>query len=240
MYKVHSYPIDKLYSGILNGKNIVVFVSDLEGKNLIRPLTVNEYDIVNIDSIEIVEPFLETLRKADLDVFLTDQNGLQKKEISAQQIADLNKVLYRKRTLDEHYAKRNRLLSNNVACVVSDLLGLNVRTNPSTAFGFDQVMPINEIVVSAQKLQNFKSYLINYLEVGFLTEGSVIVTKEEDVCDYRVLRALKRSKIKRTEELKENNFEVRAKDTGQITVNGVDIKEYSKRQESGFQKVIHF
>ncbi len=240
VYKVHSYPIDKLYSGISNGKNIVVFVPNLEGENLIRPLTINEYDIVNVDNIEIVEPFIETLKKADLDVFLTDQNGLQKKEISVQQIVDLNKVLYRKRTLDEHYAKRNHLLSNNVACVVSDLLGLNVASNPSTMFGFDKIMPINEIIVSAQKLQNFKTYLINYLEVGFLTEGSVIVTKEGDICDYRVLRALKKSKIKKTEELKANDFAVTAKGTGQITVNGLDIKEYSKKQENGFQKVIHF
>ena len=80
MYKVHSYPIDKLYSGISNGKNIVVFVPNLEGENLIRPLTIDEYDIVNVDNIEIVEPFIETLKKADLDVFLTDQNGLQKKK----------------------------------------------------------------------------------------------------------------------------------------------------------------
>ena len=233
--KVKTYPLDHLYFAHHNGKDAVaLLINDLE----------NVY--VNISSghimdknAEIVSSFLTVLKENNLDILLTDVDGNQQQRLSVARINDLLKILERKWTLNQVVEHRNQIISNNVSNIVSDLLGLNIST-PSTPFRFSEKLGTTEIVVQAKKLELFKKFLLEYIKASFLTSHSIILSNGKDGQDYRVSRSLKKAKIIRTEQMKNNTFSVNVNKDGKLKINDVDINDYQRKQDLGFQKTFRF
>ena len=135
--------------------------------------------------------------------------------------------------------QRNHIISNNMSNIVSDLLGLNI-SNPSTPFKFSERLGTQEVIVPAKKLVLFKKSLLEYIKASLLVEPSLIITYGKDGQDYRVARSLRKAKIIQTEQMKNNAFSVNVSREGRLRVNDIDINEYQRKTESGFQKTFKF
>ena len=73
-----------------------------------------------------------------------------------------------------------------------------------------------------------------------MTETNVIVRFGNGLIDYKILRSLNKAGIKQTDQMKQNSFLINIGNDGKILINGIDINEYNKKQNTGFQKTIKF
>lgn len=236
--KVKLYPLDQLYLVRFNKKPTVSILVEGQKSHFVDVFSGNIYN--SLDSgFEIVSSFLEALKENNLDILLTDSDGTQKQQLSLAKITDLLKLLERKRTLNQVMEQRNHIISNNMSNIVSDLLGLNI-SNPSTPFRFSERLGTQEVIVPAKKLVLFKKSLLEYIKASLLVEPSLIITYGKDGQDYRVARSLRKAKIIQTEQMKNNAFSVNVSREGRLRVNDIDINEYQRKTESGFQKTFKF
>lgn len=226
-----SFPLEKLYL-ISYNKKITVGVIGV-GNRIVDVF--NELHDSSNTKFEIKALFLDVLKEYNLDILLTDSNGNQMQKISITKVVDLLKLLDKKQFLNQTDEK-NKIISNNAANIISDLLGINI-SKPSTNFNFSESLGTKEIIVSARKLKLFKQFLAKYIEIHLLAEPNVIMTYSKDGQDYRIVRALKLAKIKQTEQMKENTFTLIVNKEGKLKINDLDINEYRHKQDSGFQKV---
>ena len=235
--KVKLYPLDDLYLAKEKRKTTVCLQVDDKRPYYIDVLNGNIYN-QDID-YKIISSFLEALKENSLDILLTDSDGIQMQQLSSAKVADLLSLLERKKTLNQVVAQRNQLISNNVANLVSDLLGLNIST-PSTPFKFSDKLKTKEVIVPAKKLTIFKKVFLEYVKASLLSEYNIIITYGPDGQDYRIARSLKKAKIMQTEQMKSNAFSLSCNKEGKLKINDLDINEYRKKQETGFQKTFRF
>ncbi len=235
--KVKTYPLEQLYLGYYNGKITVALLND-EFEN--RYSDVFSGRMYNLDKkFEMISSFLTTLTENNLDILLTDADGIQQQQLSSAKINDLLKILERKRTLNQVIVQKNQIISTNVSNIVSDLLGLNI-SNPSTPFNFSEKLGTTEIIVPAKKLTIFKKYLLEYIKASLLTNPSLILTYNQTGQDYRIARSLKKAKIIQTKQMKNNQFSINVSKEGKLRINDIDINDYQRKQDLGFQKTFRF
>ena len=224
------YPIEQLYLIDINGKKIIALFDDNECFEINSGKKIENYKI--IDSLKNI------LIAQNLDIFIIDINGNLKEVLNINDIEFLYQVLQKKLSLPVASLQRMQALSNKLANIISDLLGLNVTVNPSTPFNFVNSFDITEVVVSAKKLAQFKFYLSKYLRAYLIANKSVEIIYEVGARDYRINRALNKSRIMISEKIKENIFSIAVMPDGKIMINGIDIRKINVNQ--GFQKTINF
>lgn len=221
-----SYPVQSLYLVAIDDNQIVAYLDDHN----------NCFDIYSnkIDNYKIIGSFDELIKSNGLSLLITDSNGNPKRYLNADEINFLSKILKRKLSYSQQIKQKNHVISVNIVNIVSDLLGLNVKINPSTPYKFEETFDINEILVSAKKLKTFKKALINYINASLIGDRNISITYEVGERDYRISRSLETANIVQTPRLKQNTFSLSFLN-GKLEINNRDIKEYQ-----GFQKTIKF
>ena len=237
-FKIKLYPLDQLYFGYYNKTATVGFLSENLERLFVEPGEQVHKPDFN-EKFKPLSPFLDVLVENNLDVLLTDVDGKQLQQLSCAKINDLLRILWRKNNLNQVLEQKNEVISNNATNIISDLLGLNLST-PSTPFNFKERLGTNEIVVSAKKMFLFKKFLLEFIRASLIANPVVILTYEKGSPDYRILRSLKKAKIEQTEMMKNNTFSVNINQAGKIMVNDINVNEYQRNQEHGFQKTIKF
>ena len=238
MSRSNSYSVDRLYFGNLNGKLKIAYL--IENKigvcAFLNPSP--NYFTERLNNFEIIDQLVSVLKQHDLDILITDVNGNQKTGLSSEEVAYLLKILDRKINLSLVAAKKTEVLSRNVSCIISDLLGFNIKVNPD-GFDFSNIVN-NEIILSAKKLNLFKHYMKDYTQASLIADNTLIFSCTEEGRDYRISRALNKARIPLTDKLCQNTFSIKVDRSGKILVNGSDLEEYKREKEVGFQKVIKF
>ena len=221
-----SYPAQSLYLVAIDNSQIVAYLDDHN----------NCFDIYSnkIDNYKIIGSFDELIKSNGLSLLITDSNGNPKRYLNADEINFLSKILKRKLSYSQQIKQKNHVISVNIVNIVSDLLGLNVKINPSTPYKFEEIFDINEILVSAKKLKTFKKAMINYINASLIGDRNISITYEVGERDYRISRSLETANIVQTPRLKQNTFSLSFLN-GKLEINNRDIKEYQ-----GFQKTIKF
>lgn len=220
LHEVH-YPIDKLYYAEIDGYECIVCEIFLNHKPKYKELiTIPDYYVVDkiLDkSFKIVKSLKEEIEEKQIGVCLLSKDGREKREVTIYEIINIIKVntLLEKRSFDD--------LNNvciNMANQITDLLGININSNPSSTLKLSNV---EEMAIPAIKVQKFKNLLFNYIKISIILDGNVSVSNK----DYRVLRALKGAKIKTPEF--ENEFTIVGNSNGEISLECSNVVE-------GFQK----
>ena len=223
------YLIEQLYLIDINGKKVIALFDDSECIEIKTGKKIENYKI--IDSLKNI------LINQNLDIFIVDVNGNLKEVLNIDEIEFLYQVLQKKLSFSQTGLQRIQSLSNNITNIISDLLGLNVTINPNTPFNLVGLFDITEVVVSAKKLVQFKYYLAKYIRAYLIANKNIEITYEVGARDYRVTKALNKSKIMISENIRKNIFTLTVTD-GKIFINGIDVKKININQ--GFQKTINF
>ena len=234
MAKIKTYSINDLYFGLVDDKRRIGIL-DKEGIYHNFYYVSQKADEAFNEKFKVIASLKDILIKTGLDVLLLDKNGNPKEFLKSEEIRYLLNILERRLSMSQVILQRSNVISSNVVNIVSDLLGLNVST-PATPFKFQEKFDINEILISAKKLKQFKKYLFDYVQASLIAEKSVRLVFEVGARDYRIARSLNKAKIIQSSRLNQNIFSVDANLEGRIKVNDVDIKEYPK--EKGFKKTI--
>lgn len=224
-----SYPIDSLFIVMVDGIKKIVYK---DVSNRYYDLDSNE-----INDFKFIDYFEEILKENELDLLITDISGNPKKNYTKEEINFLFKILERKASLSQQNLQRKQIISVNVANIISDLLGLNIKISSNTPFKFDDLLGVDEVLVPARKLKLFKMNMIKYLRASLIDEEKLSIKYDDVEKDYRVTRSLNKAGIKETERLSKHTFSVTLSN-GKLRINDVDIQKYQKDQ--GFQKTIKF
>lgn len=237
-----TYSLEKLFTAKVEGKDLVVVQMNTQNgvfyrnaSNLSYADNVRHY---SASEITIVEPLKEAVLQNELGILLKDSYGNDKAEFSGGEITQIVKSITARKSLNPNQINYIQKTSEAITSIISDLVGLNVKTNPSSPLKLVEERTIQNIVIPASKLVLFKQTLVKYLSTSFLTERVAIISNYGDCQDYRVARSLNIAKIKVTPELQKNVFSVRADLEGNIKIDDVDV--YKRGVEQGFQKRIKF
>ena len=239
---VKKYGLEQLYVGTFKEKNRIAYYDDIS-KMYINFSILNrseEYDKRFDEEFVVDKPLSEALEKENLTILLTDSNGNRKKELSFFEINDILIAISRKKILSSSTLGKQAVIAKNITDLVSDMLGLNSENNPSTSPIFLRNFDISYSIVPAKKLKEFKQNLYEYISISLMTETNVIVRFGNGLIDYKILRSLNKARIKQTDKMKQNSFLINIGNDGKILINGIDINEYNKKQNTGFQKTIKF
>ena len=217
------YPIQSLYLIATNSSEIVAYLDDFN----------NCFDIHSnkIENYKIIGSFEELIKSNDLNLLIVDKNGNPKRNLTVDEINYLLKILKFKLSISQQIKQRNHAICVSIVNIVSDLLGLNVKTNPNTPYKFESEFDINEILVPASKLRLFKKAMIDYINTTLIVDRNISITYEDGERDYRIIRSLNKAGIKESERLAHNTFSL-SLSNGKLEINDRDIKEYQ-----GFQKI---
>lgn len=224
-----SYPIDSLFLITVNGIKKIVYQD--------KSKKCYDLDFNEINDFKFIDYFEEILKDNELDLLITDISGNPKKNYTKEEINFLFKILERKASLSQQNLQRKQIISVNVANIISDLLGLNIKISSNTPFKFDDLLGVDEVLVSARKLKLFKMNMVKYLRASLIEEEKLSIKYTDEEKDYRVTRSLSKAGIKETERLTKNTFSITLSN-GKLRINDVDIQKYQKDQ--GFQKTIKF
>lgn len=190
------YLVDKLY--VLNNK--IIF--DYE----------NEYDSI---------PLKNYILENNLEIFLYNNDGSNKIYFTLQECEEIIKLNNIKNNIPFQQQKKLKITSLKLANIISDLLGINIKTNPRTRINKDG---ISYVVVAAKKSALFRNILTSYIYISLIKENKLEISSN----DYRILIALKKVNIKSNNL---NNFTIIVQKNGEIKINN---------QEPTFQKTIKF
>ena len=237
-----AYPLEKLFVAKVEGNDLIVIqINTPSGVFYRNALNLSYTDSVkhySAGEITIIEPFKETVLQNGLSILLKDAYGNDKQNFTVGEISQIAKTIGALKKLNPNQISYIQRTSGSITNIISDLLGLNVKTNPSSTAKVMEERTIHNVVVPASKLVLFKRTLAKYLSASFLTERVAIISNYSDCQDYRIARALHIAKIKTTNELQKNIFSVRADLEGNIKIDDVDV--YKRGVEQGFQKRIQF
>lgn len=236
------YELNQLYLGKHNNYVKIAYYDENSGRyvNVLIPNRTETYNKKFDEEFEVELPLEEVLKNENLEILITDSNGVKRTELSPVELNGLLVVLSKKKKLSPSLLQKQGLIAENIVNIICDLLGLNSENTPSTSFKFLKNFDINYSIIPAKKLQEFKKNLYAYIDAALMTEASFIVRYGQGVFDYRILRSLNKANIKQTDQMKQNSFLINASNDGRILINGIDINEYNKKQNNGFQKTIKF
>ncbi len=236
------YELDQLYIGMCNNNVQIAYYDENSGRYINASLTnrTESYNKKFDEEFEVGLPLEEVLKKESLEILITDSKGVKRTELSPVELNGLLVVLSKKKKLSPILLQKQSLLVENIVNIICDFLGLNSENTPSTSFNFLKQFDISYSIIPAKKLQEFKKNLRAYIEASLITETNFIVRYGQGIYDYRILRSLNKANIKQTDQIKENTFLINVSNDGRILINGININEYSKKTNSGFQKTIKF
>ena len=221
-----SYPIESLCYGFVNNNKTVVYIDEFKR---CYDLNFNE-----VKDFKFIDYFEEIIHENDLDLLVTDIHGNPKKNLTKDEIIFLEKMVERKSLLPQQVLERKRIISVNIANIISDLLGLNIDLRSSTPFKFIET---NGILVPARKLRLFKINMAKYIRSSIVSNEVITIRYDDTERDYRIKRSLNKAGIKESDKLKENKFSLSLVN-GKIKINDIEAQKY--QQEQSFQKVIKY
>ncbi len=224
-----SYPVDSLLVGIVDGIKKVIYIDEFK--------KCYDLDSNEIKNFKFIDYFEEIIKDNEIDLLITDTSGNPKKNLTKEEINSLFKILEKKASFSQQILQRKQIISVNVANIISDLLGLNIKISPNTPFRFDELLGVDEVLVPAKKLKLFKMNMAKYLRASLIDEEELLIKYNDDSKDYRVTRSLNKAGIKESERLNSNTFSL-SLSNGKLRINDIDIQKYQKDQ--GFQKTIKF
>ena len=222
--KTKRYPIDKLYYAKVDSKDSIICETlsnrCIKYKHLI---TLDDYEIIDkyVIDFNIKKSLKEEINKKKINGCLISLDGKDKKELTIEEIIKIIKLTV---LLENKSFNRLNEMCKNIVNQISDLLGINVLSNPSSDLIIKEV---EEIVIPASKALKFKELLFNYIKISIIIDGNVSISND----DYRIKRALKGCKIKTPEF--ENKFTITANSDGEVLLdckNVEEVKTYSKQK----------
>ena len=222
--KIKRYPLDKLYYAKVDSKDSIICETMINRCIKYKQLiTLNSYEIVDefVIDFNIKESLKEEIKRKKINGYLINLDGKDKKELTIDEIIKITQLI---ELLENKSFNRLNDMCKNIVNQISDLLGINVLSNPSSDL---VIREIEEIVIPASKTLKFKELLFNYIKISMIVDGNITITND----DYRIKRALKGCKIRKPEF--ENKFIISANDNGEITLdcdNVEEVKVYSKQK----------
>jgi hypothetical protein len=184
------YPLDKLYYGYVEGYESIICEIDINHKpKYVELITLPNFvfiDRVLNNNFEITKSLKEEINNKNLDVCLLTKDGELKKEINISEVENFVKLI---NLLENKPFNDLNETCTNVVNKISDLLGINVYSNPSSNL---KLKNITEVVIPATKVIKFKNLLFKYIKISIILDDLITISNN----DYRIIRALKCSKIK--------------------------------------------
>ena len=220
------YPINKLFYGKVDGVECIICEMYSNHNQIFKQLiNLNDYSLVDkkIYDFKIIKSLEEEIKEKKMQVCLYTKNGEDKKTIAIEDIINIVKI---SKILDDKTFDNMSELCYMMTNKISDLLGININSNPSSNL---IIKDIEEICVPATKVLKFKTNLFNSIKISLILDGNVEIYND----DYRVLNALKKSGIKINGI--ENEFFISIDTKGQeelqcdyIIKNNKHVKSYQK------------
>lgn len=221
--KIKHYPIDKLYYAKVDSKDSIICET-------ISNKTIKYKQLFNLDNYEIIDDYVldfkmkktvkEEIKNKKINGILIDKDGKNKKEITIDEIIEIVKLI----SLLENKSYNNlNYMCKNMVNQISDLLGINVYSDPSSDLS---IKDVEEIIIPAPKVSKFKELLFDYIKTSIIIDNNIAITND----DYRIKRALKSCKIRNPED--ENKFII-STNNGEILLecdNVEEVKVYSKQK----------
>lgn len=218
----HSYyPLDKIYFGNVEGTDCIICELVQNHKSIyIELISLPDFSFIDRvlgNNFKLYKSLKEEIKENNINVCLLLKDGKEKRNLSLEEIINIIKLI---NLLGSKSFDKLNDLCNNVANQISDLLGINVYSNPSSNL---RIKEIDEIIIPATKALKFKNLLFNYIKISLILDSSVTITQN----DYRILRAMNGCRIKYPEF--ENEFKITISELGEINIE-------CKNVDNGFQK----
>ncbi|MBE6149161.1 MAG: hypothetical protein E7170_00370 [Firmicutes bacterium] len=220
------YPVDKLFYADVDGVECIACEMYNNHNQIFKQLiNLSDYSLINkkIYDFKFIKSLKEEIKAKKMEVCLYTRNGEDKKNIAIEDVINIIKI---SKMLDEDNFDNINELCYIMTNKISDLLGINIESNPSSNL---KIEDIEEICVPAIKVEKFKTSLFNSIKISLILDGNVEIYND----DYRVLNALKKSNIKNNGI--ENEFFISVDRKGQeelncdyIVKNNKHIKSYQK------------
>jgi len=219
--KIKQYHLYKIYYAEIKNHEYLIYEMIKNHKLTYKKiLDLQDYtlkDEIIIEDFKVTKSLLEEINNKKMNVCLLKKEGRAKQIFTIPEILQIIKIT--KLLENNNYDELNNFCIN-VVNNISDLVGINVNSNPSSNLKLNGV---EEIIVSAPRAIKFKMILFNYLKISLLNERIIKIKGD----DYRILNALNLCKIKKPKELNEFTLE--------ISVNGTYFIDCVKIEKS-FQK----
>lgn len=183
--------ISKVFTANYDGYRTIVYCYS---QNRCLEITRN-IDLLQSE-VEKIEPFTDYVLRSGLGAILKRTNGETFSELPIYRLKQIDRIVGNKLASEPEYEKQVKIISQLSANYISDLLGFNIATNPSS----DLVnTDTPNVLIKGVKLKRFKEALTSLIEFELYDIsnrfGDVIITCDKDGIDYRIKGALSQAKI---------------------------------------------
>lgn len=193
------YNVDELkyIESLKFNKKAVVYYDNESGKyidiNSNTDIYYNNIRAYKKNEVNIICDFNKVLFYNSLWVLLLDSYGQKRNQITAELINDIIRIFEKINGFCEPLEREVYYIANLVAEICISNLSLSY--TKETDNDFDYVVNGLEINIPDEQELQLRSILFNYMYIDIaingLTERKLVITKENNLIDYKILRILK-------------------------------------------------